>query len=465
MNRFLLLFLLVLLLSGKLFSQSLSRTHHHFGLITEKSDRYTDFVLKNTTGKKIFILRVDTDRDVSTLLSGKTLLPDSSITIRVQYNPKETGRFSKEIGIYVSNLNDPLTISISGEVRQMPQMSDLACPDFNRAPDANRIPEFELQVLVTDKITGEPIAEAGVKIIYKGLPRYLLKTDKKGTTQKKVEIGYYYFIGSAEGYKSEEFDAYINIRNNKVHIELEPYFQTKVDEWPNDSLFYKDRPDPILDPGKPKFEPLLTTEDQLLSPPDTGKMILTPTPVKETFKVNHLVFLVDVSGSMMADGKMDLLKASMIELCNTLRPEDRVTLIVYSSTARVVMENVPGNEKNRIIDKIQNMEGTGYTAGSEAMKKAYEVAQKNFIQGGNNMVIMATDGAFNLYTSDVMPTVKKYRKKGISTSIVAIKNAERDAKSMQTIALEGGGRYVPITNMEQAKAGLTEEVRTASRAE
>lgn len=76
---------------------------------------------------------------------------------------------------------------------------------------------------------------------------------------------------------------------------------------------------------------------------------------------------------------------------------------------------------------------------------------------------MATDGAFNLYTSDVAPLVKRYYKKGIVTSVLAIKNTERDAKSMESIATMGGGRYVPIVDAEGAKNGLIEEVRSASK--
>jgi hypothetical protein len=442
-------------------AQKVNRSYHHFGTITESSERYTDFVIKNTSGKKIFILRIDCDKDVTYLLGTKTLMPDSSTTLRVQYNPRETGRFSRDIGIYVSSQNDPITVGISGEVRQVPRSSDLACPDFNRITDASRIPEFELQILVVDKLTGEPIENANVKLIQNGLPRYQYRTPKSGELRKKVEIGYYYFIGSAESYKGSEFDYYINVRNSKVIIELEPYISRKVDDWPNDSLFYRDRPEPVLDPGKPPLVPILTTDDQLLSPKDSMSFIL-PEDGDIKKKINHLVFLVDVSGSMMDQGRMDLLKASMIELCQTLKPEDRVTLITYSGSVRKVLENVPGDQKEMIIERIQNMEGFGYTAGAEALKMAYQAASKNFVAGGNNMVIMATDGAFNLYTTDVMPLVKRHRKKGIVTSVLAIKSTDRDAKTMETIAKEGGGRYVSITNMDEALQNLIQEVNTAA---
>jgi Ca-activated chloride channel family protein len=183
------------------------------------------------------------------------------------------------------------------------------------------------------------------------------------------------------------------------------------------------------------------------------------TPIEKT---NNLVFLLDLSGSMAMDGKLDLLKASMIEVCKALKPEDRVSVVVYNDKARVVMEGVSGANKEEIIAKISAMEAEGYTAGFEGMKKAYEMAQKHFIPGGNNMVIMATDGAFNLYTNDVTPMVRRGLKKGIVTSVIGIKNTERDSKSMITVAEQGGGRYVPIQNLPDALTLLVSEIRTAA---
>lgn len=446
-----------------------SRTHHHFGQLSAGSERFTDFVISNKSGKKLFILRTETDRDVSTLISNKTVLPDSSATIRVQYNPRQSGRFSREIGVFLSSSNEPLLLGISGEVKEMPLTSDLACPDFGKVKEAGYIPEFELEVRVIDRLTGEPVEKADVKIIYKGLPKYRFSSNREGEIIKKIELGYYYFVTQAQHYKTEEFDAYVNVRNNKILVELDPLNVRPVDEPANDSAFYQDHTRPVLDPGRPRpedLQPLLTTEDQLLSPRDTQNILVQSLPekteTKAEYKYNNLVFLIDVSASMMTDGKMDLLKASMLELCNSLGPEDRVSVVVYSSSARVVLENVAGNDKEQIIEKIQNMEGSGYTAGFEGMKLAYEIANRHFMKDGNNMVIMATDGAFNLYTNDVTPMVKRNVKKGIHTSVLAIKNTDSDSRSMQTIAGLGGGRYIPINNLEEALSKLKEEVRTAS---
>jgi Ca-activated chloride channel family protein len=473
-------FFLILFLSLQLqgFSQLVfNKTFHSFGLLTAKSERFIDFQVKNTSGKKVFLLRLDSEKDVTTLVSGQTLLPDSSITIRVQYNPKETGRFSREIDVYFSDRNEPITIMVSGEVREMPAYADLACPTFNKVPDVSRVPEFEAEIKVVDAHTGEPIVAGDVRIIYRGLPKYAWKTDKSGEIHRKMEIGYYYFVVTKPGYKPKEFDAYVNIRNNKLYVELIPEIDKGYDEPPVDSLFYAVSLPPIKDPGKPQEpeqvlvidpgkieskEPVLTEVEPGLSPVvEEPEVTVVPshTPIEKT---NNLVFLLDLSGSMAMDGKLDLLKASMIEVCKALKPEDRVSVLVYNDKARVVMEGVSGANKEEIIAKISGMEAEGYTAGFEGMKKAYEMAQKHFIPGGNNMVIMATDGAFNLYTNDVTPMVRRGLKKGIVTSVIGIKNTERDSKSMITVAEQGGGRYVPIQNLPDALTLLVSEIRTAA---
>lgn len=454
----------------------LNTPHHNFGEITAGSDRFFDFELTNKTGKKFFVLRIDADRDISSLISQKTVQPDSTTIIRIQYNPKEAGKFSKQIGVYISSQNDPVMLSVSGEVKSLPTLSnDLACPDFNRVSPGSLTPEFPLLIGVVDHLTGEPVNHAEVKIVHLGIPRYKLLTNSSGKIQQQIPIGYYYFVVGADGYEGNEFDAYVNVRNSRIIVELMPAKLAPIDPEPLDSLFYAEYPvPPVKDPGRADEwigrDSLKPAETIVNNEPPKDTIIPQPSVVDDdgTFREdlylkNNIVFLIDISGSMMTDGKMELLKSSMIELARMLRPVDKISIVVYASNAHVVMESVPGDHKEVVIEKIQQMEGGGYTAGAEGMKMAYDLALRNLVPGGNNMVIMATDGAFNLYTTDVTPMVKRYKKKGINTSVVGIKNTERDAASMKTIAGLGAGRYVPINNFEEALSSLTEEIKKASR--
>lgn len=456
----------------------ISRSHHNYGTILSDSERFTDFVLTNTSDKKIFILRIDADREISTLISTKTLLPDSSAVIRIQYNPNEKGRFSKQIGVYISLQNDPILLTLSGEVIELPRSKDWSCPTFNNVTPDLLIPSFQLTIEVIDQLTGEPISKAEVKLLNLGVNRYTFKTNVNGKIMAPVKVGYYYFVTRAEGYEYDERDWYVNSRKNYVLIELKPKNIKPIDPEPLDSLFFAVNPiPPLVNPGredewigrdslKPvaeiiKKDPVLEKKEQVLVETkiekDNGLF------TEQTYARNNIVFLIDISGSMLSEGKLELLKSSMIALTQFLRSVDQISIVVYASNARVILQPISADNKQLVIEKIQMLEAGGNTAGSEGMKQAYELALRHFIPGGHNIVIMATDGAFNLYTSDVGPLVKRYQKKGIHTSVIGIKNTERDAKSMQSIAALGAGRYLEINNYEQAQTQLTEEIKIGSK--
>src|SRR5947207_1419536 len=111
---------------------------------------------------------------------------------------------------------------------------------------------------------------------------------------------------------------------------------------------------------------------------------------------SNFVFLLDVSGSMMPDNKLPLVKSAMRLLVNQLRPQDRVAMIVYAGSAGLVLPSTPGNQKDKILDAIDRLEAGGSTAGGEGIRRAYDEAVANFVRGGNNRVILVNDGDFNI---------------------------------------------------------------------
>jgi Ca-activated chloride channel homolog len=111
---------------------------------------------------------------------------------------------------------------------------------------------------------------------------------------------------------------------------------------------------------------------------------------------NNLVFLIDVSGSMNSPDKLDLLKAGLYLLVDQMREEDKVSIVVYAGSAGLLLPPTSGYEKNKIKGIIENLMAGGSTAGGQGIELAYKTAKDNFIQGGNNRVILATDGDFNI---------------------------------------------------------------------
>lgn len=114
---------------------------------------------------------------------------------------------------------------------------------------------------------------------------------------------------------------------------------------------------------------------------------------------SNLVFLLDVSGSMSSPNKLPLLKKSFNLLIDNLREDDRVAIVVYAGAAGLVLPSTSGADKNKILEALNNLNAGGSTAGGAGIKLAYKVAQDNFIKGGNNRIILATDGDFNIGAS------------------------------------------------------------------
>jgi len=124
---------------------------------------------------------------------------------------------------------------------------------------------------------------------------------------------------------------------------------------------------------------------------------------------NNLVFLIDVSGSMMPANRLPLVKRSLRLLVEELRPVDRVAIVVYAGDTGLVLDSTPGSEKERILDAINGLEAGGYTAGGAGLRHAYRVAEENFLEEGNNRVILATDGDFNVGESSDAAMIRLIR--------------------------------------------------------
>ncbi|PJA08345.1 MAG: hypothetical protein COX70_03955 [Flavobacteriales bacterium CG_4_10_14_0_2_um_filter_32_8] len=183
------------------------------------------------------------------------------------------------------------------------------------------------------------------------------------------------------------------------------------------------------------------------------------------FAPNNVVFCIDVSVSMKQQGRLDLLKAAMIELLNGLRPIDKLAIVTYASSTEIALESQYVTDKTSITQLIQDLTAGGYTAGGKGIKKAYQVAKENFIDGGNNQVIIATDGAFNLDKGDkgILENVAANLKKGVTISVVGVKNEKWTVESMSDIATTGNGHYIHIQSYQQAKSVLMDEIKLNSR--
>ena len=181
---------------------------------------------------------------------------------------------------------------------------------------------------------------------------------------------------------------------------------------------------------------------------------------KSSLPSSNLVFLIDVSGSMSSSNKLPLLKSAFVLLVNELRPQDHVAIVVYAGAAGLVLESTPGNRKDVITNAINNLEAGGSTAGGAGLKLAYKEAEKNFIKGGNNRIILATDGDFNVGESSnggMERLVENERELGVFITVLGFGMGNVKDDKMEIIADKGNGNYSYIDNLQEARRVLVRE--------
>ncbi|OJX54520.1 MAG: VWA domain-containing protein [Flavobacterium sp. 38-13] len=188
-----------------------------------------------------------------------------------------------------------------------------------------------------------------------------------------------------------------------------------------------------------------------------GKIIPT-----EKLPASNLVFLIDVSGSMDEENKLPLLKQSLKILVNELRKEDKVSIVVYAGAAGMVLPPTSGDDKKTIIDALEKLNAGGSTAGGEGIELAYKTAQENFIKNGNNRVILATDGDFNVGKSsnaDMETLIEEKRKSGVFLTCLGYGMGNYKDSKMQTLANKGNGNHAYIDNIQEANRFLGKEFK------
>ncbi len=283
---------------------------------------------------------------------------------------------------------------------------------------------------------------------------------------------------SKEGYKSIEDNPFVGVSNNPLSTfsidvdtasysnvrrfinegQLPPKDAVRLEEMIN--YFTYDYPQPT---GKTPFS--ISTEiaeapwnptHKLVQIGLQGKRIST-----ESLPPSNLVFLVDVSGSMDNLNRLPLVKSSLRLLVNELRAKDRVSIVVYAGNAGLVLPSTPGNQKNKILNAIDKLQAGGSTAGGEGIQLAYKIARENLIKSGNNRVILATDGDFNVGISsetELVRLIEKERDQGIFLTVLGVGMGNLQDSKMEQIADKGNGNYAYIDNLLEAKKVLVKEM-------
>ncbi|HEX8672766.1 MAG TPA: von Willebrand factor type A domain-containing protein [Longimicrobium sp.] len=175
----------------------------------------------------------------------------------------------------------------------------------------------------------------------------------------------------------------------------------------------------------------------------------------------NLVFLIDVSGSMNGPDRLPLVKRSLRLLVDQLREDDRVAIVVYAGAAGLVLPSTRGSDRRTILDAIERLEAGGSTAGGEGLRLAYDVARSNYVRGGNNRVILATDGDFNVGVSsdaEMVRLIEEKRREGTFLTVLGFGRGNLKDSKMEQLADRGNGNYAYIDNLLEARKVLVSEM-------
>ena len=252
--------------------------------------------------------------------------------------------------------------------------------------------------------------------------------------------------------------SYANVRRFLNQSRMPPKDAVRIEEFIN--YFNYQYPDPE---GKHPFSVTMEISDcpwndahRLVHIGLQGKKIAI-----DKLPNSNLVFLLDVSGSMSSPNKLPLLKAAFKLLVKNLRKEDRVAIVVYAGAAGLVLPSTPGNEKEKIFAALDKLQAGGSTAGGAGIKLAYKTARDNFIENGNNRIILATDGDFNVGASsdsEMVRLVEEKRNEGVFLTTLGFGMGNYKDSKMEKLADKGNGNYAYIDSILEAKKVLVTEM-------
>jgi Ca-activated chloride channel family protein len=462
----LLVSILAIVLAGTTFSQTeINKSVHNFGELMVNSDRFVDIQITNKGIKKEYLLSVKKPREVVYIVDGQFIEKDSMLTVRLQVNPKEKGNFNYEVEIFTSDRQTAFKVKLKGELKETPKgntASFQACPSFGQRATGADPTAFELTIVTIDKDTKEPIGKSKVSLIQNGKQIEDFQSNKSGQIVEEVPLGYTYFYARATGYKAEELGTYVNFQRNYIVIELEKKQVVEPEIVEEIELPVETEIEIAEEEKEEEIELESELTQELILPSETPFALQELDPNNfdtQYFDPVNVTFVLDVSSSMRQGDKIELMKFALYELNDMLRGNDKISIVTYADNARVILKPNAGSNKESTNESVEKLKASGLTAGGEGIKLGYKQNLKGQITDGKNHVIVITDGAFNRNSDDYKRYVRRYKKKGISLSIVGIKNSEKDALEMKEAASLGGGRYIPIDKLVDAQNNLKQEIR------
>lgn len=415
----------------------------NFGEVTKDTDMVVDIIVENKSGKPDLLLRSTFSNEFEVKFSTKQLEPNGQLVVRLKFNPRKKGIFQEVGELYFASMTTPIQIPITAKVLYVNVNGNTPCPDFStRAADCCSKNFFLVEVYDAD--TNEPIEGAFVRLEEEGYLHLRLKTNKEGKVSNEARIGFYELSAEKDGYEKKMISSYVNNANAKFVFYLKRNSSFK--EETREEVVIKE--EPITDPEV--VEEVVVSEVSVELPVDR-------------FAPNNVVFLLDISGSMGVGDKLELMQYSLQELVSVLRGVDQMALVSYAGDATVLQATTSGSNKQALREIVAGIKTGGKTSGAKGFKKAYQLLQKSKIQGGNNQLIVITDGAFAVEDQkDIEKMVKRYAAKGYETTVVAIEANNFAKDKLGLVSQLGNGSFLQVEDKTSAERVLIEELKKQS---
>ena len=332
---------------------------------------------------------------------------------------------------------------------------------INSTPDEvtpDEVIEEDVEITANEAALMEPSANATSKMILSSPPQ-----QRNAETYKEIKENSFVAVAQQPVTTfSADVDraAYANVRRIIGYGQIPPKDAVRIEEMVN----YFDYDYPAPEEGS--VSPLRVSPELAPAPWNPNHLLLRiglQTKKIDLAKAppSNIVFLIDVSGSMDEENKLPLLQSSFKMLLGQLRPDDKVAIVTYANGTKVALPSTRVKDKEKIIKVLDNLYASGGTSGGRGIQLAYEQAQKSFIKNGNNRIILATDGDFNIginNTTDLEKFIEKQRESGIYMSVLGFGMGNYRDDMAETIADKGNGNYAYIDNITEAKKVLVNEL-------
>lgn len=482
---------LLITMSVKAQQVSMDRQSWDFGDVIYWNNDTAWFKVRNATDKDIIFLPTFYNETFRVMFSSRLIEPGQSVDVGIVYYTENRGRFSVDVPLYVSVRPDPLIFRLKGNIRGFDPAAQLRCPVVNAGTEENRF-EKMVELEVRDRVTDEILKPDDLWVRARNNDKVKLEAHGDGYRMAVMPGGYRVFAAK-KGY-----DDYLAL------VTLEPY-QSKF-------IVYMDRSTDTPPPRRPDWQPRKPARDSIppvlaRNKPMDREVSRSDDPADSTvwleedikdephvkehvkitgdtfgsgetyrpdgqeldlevYRLNNIIFILDVSMSMKRDRKLDNLKASIGILVDALRQEDKLGIVGFSSDAVLVQSPAPVTEKDSIKARLNRMKADGGTNGGAALRMAYALAETHFVKDGNNQIIIATDGLFGgggMSRKEIEKLIADGNLRGIHLSTIAFGYDPKALAYLQHLATTGGGTYLRIANPAEGENLLLDMVKTQSR--